>query len=98
MKKVLSFVLVLALVLSSFSMAFASQSTEIKTLSDIEGNANAEAIQVNYDLGIVTGNPDGTFQPEKAVTRAGNAMPGKTIKSIYSAIDWNATLSSINVI
>lgn len=70
MKKVLSFVLVLALVLSSFSMAFAAQSTEIKSLSDIKGNANEEAIQVNHDLGIVTGNPDGTFQPEKAVTRA----------------------------
>ncbi|QIB68144.1 S-layer homology domain-containing protein [Aminipila butyrica] len=70
MKKVLSFVLILALVLSSFSMAFAGTSTELKELSDISGNANEEAIEVNYDLGIVTGNPDGTFQPEKAVTRA----------------------------
>ncbi len=70
MKKVLSFVLITALVLSSFSMAFAGSSTEIKTLSDIDGNTNAEAIEVNYDLGIVTGNPDGTFQPAKAVTRA----------------------------
>jgi S-layer family protein len=70
MRKVLSFVLVLALVLSSFSMAFAGTSTEIVSLSDIEGNANQSAIEVNYDLGIVTGNPDGTFQPEKAVTRA----------------------------
>lgn len=39
-------------------------------LSDIAGNANAEAIQVANDLGIVTGNPDGTYLPEKAVTRA----------------------------
>lgn len=70
MKKVLSFVLILALVLSSFSMAFAGQSTEIKTLSDISGNTNQSAIEVAYDLGIVTGNPDGTFQPAKAVTRA----------------------------
>ncbi|MFV0516165.1 MAG: S-layer homology domain-containing protein [Aminipila sp.] len=70
MKKVLSFVLVLSLVLSSFSMAFAGSSTELKTLSDIAGNKNEEAIEVNYDLGIITGNPDGTFQPEKAVTRA----------------------------
>lgn len=70
MKKVLSFVLVLALVLSSFSMAFAGSSTELKNLSDVAGNTNEEAIGVNYDLGIVTGNPDGTFQPEKAVTRA----------------------------
>ncbi|WP_312647382.1 S-layer homology domain-containing protein [Aminipila sp.] len=70
MKKVLSFVLILALVLSSFSMAFAGSATELKSLSDIGGNTNEEAIEVNYDLGIVTGNPDGTFQPAKAVTRA----------------------------
>lgn len=70
MKKVLSFVLILALVLSSFSMAFAGSSTELKALSDVAGNKNEEAIEVAYDLGIVTGNPDGTFQPEKAVTRA----------------------------
>ncbi|HYE12005.1 MAG TPA: S-layer homology domain-containing protein [Patescibacteria group bacterium] len=39
-------------------------------LSDIDGIANEDAIQVNFDLGIVTGNPDGTFLPTKAVTRA----------------------------
>jgi len=70
MKKVLSFVLILALVLSSFSMAFAGSSTELKSLSDVAGNKNEEAIEVAYDLGIITGNPDGTFQPEKDVTRA----------------------------
>lgn len=69
MRKVLSFVLVLSLVLGSFSMAFAA--TPAPTgLSDIADSANAEAIQVAYDLGIVTGNPDGTFLPGKAVTRA----------------------------
>lgn len=67
MRKVLSFVLVLSLVLGSFSMAFAATPAG---LSDIDGIANQEAIQVNFDLGIVTGNPDGTFLPEKAVTRA----------------------------
>lgn len=69
MRKVLSFVLVLTLVLSSFSMAFAATPGSA-SLSDIAGNANADAIQVAYDLGVVTGNPDGTFLPEKAVTRA----------------------------
>jgi len=69
MRKVLSFVLVLSLILGSFSMAFAA--TPASTgLTDIAGNANEEAIQVAYDLGIVTGNPDGTFLPAKAVTRA----------------------------
>jgi hypothetical protein len=69
MRKVLSFVLVLTLVLSSFSMAFAAD-TKAVSLSDIAGNANEDAIQVAYDLGIVTGNPDGTFAPDKAVNRA----------------------------
>lgn len=68
MRKILSFVLVLSLVLGSFSMAFAA--TPSAGLSDIDGSANEEAIQVAYDLGIVTGNPDGTFLPEKAVNRA----------------------------
>ena len=38
MKKVISFVLVLALVLGSFSMAFAAPATT--GLSDVDGNAN----------------------------------------------------------
>jgi len=67
MRKVLSFVLVLSLVLGSFSMAFAANEAG---LSDIAGIANEDAIQVAYDLGIVTGNPDGTYLPEKAVNRA----------------------------
>lgn len=67
MRKVLSFVLVLSLVLGSFSMAFAATPAG---LSDIDGISNEEAIQVNFDLGIVTGNPDGSFQPTKAVNRA----------------------------
>ncbi|MDD4630485.1 MAG: S-layer homology domain-containing protein, partial [Eubacteriales bacterium] len=68
MRKVLSFVLVLSLVLGSFSMAFAADTSA--GLSDVSGIANEDAIQVAYDLNIVTGNPDGTFQPEKAVNRA----------------------------
>ncbi|MEL7657019.1 MAG: S-layer homology domain-containing protein, partial [Bacillota bacterium] len=70
MRKVLSFVLVLSLVLGSFSMAFAATPATSAGLSDIAGNANEAAIQVSYDLGIVTGNPDGTYLPTKAVTRA----------------------------
>ena len=68
MRKILSFVLVLSLVLGSFSMAFAA--TPSTGLSDIAGVANEDAIKVNADLGIITGFPDGTFLPEKAVTRA----------------------------
>jgi len=68
MRKIISFVLTLALVLGSFSMAFAT--TPVTGLSDIAGIDNEEAIQVNNDLGIITGMPDGTFLPEKAVNRA----------------------------
>lgn len=68
MKKVISFVLVLALVLGSFSMAFAAPATT--GLSDVEGDANEAAITVVNDLGIVTGYENGSFQPDKAVTRA----------------------------
>ncbi len=67
MKKVLSFVLVLSLVLGSFSMAFAA---DVNSLTDIADNANEQAITVVNDLGIVTGYPDGTFKAEQAVNRA----------------------------
>ncbi len=69
MKKVLSLVLVLALVLGSFSMAFAAETTTAN-LADIAGNANEDAIEVANDLGIIDGYPDGTFKPANAVTRA----------------------------
>ena len=68
MKKVLSFVLVLTLVLGSFSMVFAAPAQ--KTLSDIAGDANEQAIQVVNDLGIVEGYTDGTFKSGNNVTRA----------------------------
>jgi len=71
MKKVLSWVLALALVLSSFSMAFAADTAKQgKDLSDINGNANYDAIVANCDLGIITGYEDGTYKPAQSVTRA----------------------------
>lgn len=70
MKKVLSIVLTMALVLTSFSAAFADAPDKGKGLSDIDKSANKEAITVAYDLGIVTGTDKGTFEPTKAVTRA----------------------------
>ena len=69
MRKVLSFVLVLALVLSSFSMAFAGTEAT-NSLSDIAGHANVEAITVDFNLGIIDGMGDGTFAPDQAVNRA----------------------------
>jgi hypothetical protein len=69
MRKALSFVLVLALVLGSFSFAFAAD-TKVAGLSDIAGHANEDAIVVNNDLSIINGYEDGTFKPDQAVTRA----------------------------
>lgn len=64
MKKVLSLVLVIAMILSSMSVAFAG------TLNDIADNDYKKAIETLVALGIVTGYEDGTYRPEKTVTRA----------------------------
>lgn len=63
MKKVLSLVLVIAMVLSSMSFAFAS------TFEDVT-NDYEKAIDTLAGLGVVTGYEDGTYRPEKVVTRA----------------------------
>jgi hypothetical protein len=63
MKKVLSLVLVIAMVLSSMSFAFAS------TFEDVTGDYE-DAINALAGLGVVTGYEDGTYRPEKVVTRA----------------------------
>ena len=68
MRKVLSFVLVLSLVLGSFSMAFAA------TPTDVVGEASQEAVTVLSDLGVVSGYEDGTYKPENIVTRAEMAV------------------------
>jgi hypothetical protein len=68
MRKLLMTVLALALILGSISVASAA-SGKVK-LTDIADNTNEEAIQVDYDLGIVTGTPEGAYEPEKAVNRA----------------------------
>lgn len=66
MKKVLSFVLVLAMVLGSVSMAFA----KTETFPDVKGLACEEAVNVLAGLGVVQGYPDGEFKPARNITRA----------------------------
>jgi len=68
MRKVLSFVLVLSLVLGSFGMAFAAP------LSDVKGEDCADAVSVLTELGVVSGYPDGTYKPDNIVTRAEMAV------------------------
>ncbi len=68
MRKVLSFVLVLSLVLGSFGFAFAAP------LSDVVGQDCEEAVNVLTELGVVQGYPDGTFKPAQVVTRAEMAV------------------------
>ncbi len=68
MRKVLSFVLVLSLVLGSFGMAFAAP------LSDIAGEKSEDAVNVLTQLGVVSGYPDGTYRPDNIVTRAEMAV------------------------
>ncbi|MDD4583297.1 MAG: S-layer homology domain-containing protein [Eubacteriales bacterium] len=68
MRKVLSFVLVLSLVLGSFGMAFAAP------LSDVAGEECNDAVNVLTELGVVKGYPDGTYRPDNIVTRAEMAV------------------------
>jgi hypothetical protein len=66
MKKILSLVLVLSLVLGTFSFAFADGHLP----EDIVGEDSEEAVATLMALGVVNGYPDGTYKPEKTVTRA----------------------------
>ncbi|WP_019228396.1 S-layer homology domain-containing protein, partial [Sedimentibacter sp. B4] len=63
MKKVLSLVLVIAMVLSSMSFAFAG------TFEDVTGDYET-AVEALSALGVIKGYEDGTFRPEKTITRA----------------------------
>ena len=68
MKKVLSLVLTLSLVLGTFSMAFAA------SFSDVAGEDYEDAVSVLTELGVVSGYDDGTYKPENIVTRAEMAV------------------------
>ncbi|WDV46046.1 S-layer homology domain-containing protein [Clostridiaceae bacterium M8S5] len=64
MKKVLSLVLALSLVLGLFSMAFAA------TPKDIVGTEYEKAIERLMAFGVVTGDPNGNIRPNDQITRA----------------------------
>ena len=64
MKKVLSLVLVIAMVISSMSFAFAG------TFEDVTDATTLKAVEALTALGVVNGYADGTFKPENSITRA----------------------------
>lgn len=66
MKRILSLVLALSMVLGMFTFAFAAD----LSLSDIEGQYYQAAVEALVKLGVINGNPDGTFKGEDDVTRA----------------------------
>ena len=70
MKKVLSLVLALSLVLGTFAFTpvFAA------SFDDVAGEACEDAVNVLTELGVVTGYEDGTYKPENIVTRAEMAV------------------------
>ncbi len=74
MKKVLSLVLAIAMVFSSMSFAFAG------TFEDVTDEDVAQAVDALSALGIVNGNPDGTYKPEAGVTR------GEMVKLLVVAL------------
>ena len=82
MKKVLAWAVVLALVLSSFTMAFAADTGKTsKDFSDADQIQYTEAVDVMVATGIINGFPDGTFGPQKTVTRSQMAKMIACIKN-----------------
>ena len=65
MKRVLSLILAISMVMSMFSFAFAGSS--LKDVVDTDYEAAVEAL---VELGIVNGYEDGTYRPEQNVSRA----------------------------
>lgn len=80
LKKVISAVLSLTLALSSFVAL--SATTSAATFTDVADTANySEAVEALVALGIVSGYGDGTFMPNKNVTRA------ETITMVVGALN-----------
>lgn len=76
MKKALSFLLCLSLLLSLPALAVEPDGEEVTTeaappaFSDIENHWGREIIEKYAAMGVINGYPDGTFRPDDLVTRA----------------------------
>lgn len=80
MKKVLSLVLVLSMVLGSFSFAFAAP-------NDVVGTEYEDAVERLGQLKVLEGYPDGTFKPGNEITRAEFAAVVIRAKGLAAAAD-----------
>ena len=67
MKKFLS--LVLALVMTMSLVTISAGATEFKDLGDVNSIEHKEAVELFNKIGIITGYEDGSFHPEKTLTR-----------------------------
>ncbi|MCK9267552.1 MAG: S-layer homology domain-containing protein, partial [Alkaliphilus sp.] len=81
MKRVLTFILVLSMVLGSVGMAFAGN------FEDVTDKDVAQAVDRLSLLGILEGYPDGTFKPENTITRAEFAAVAVRAKGLKDAAD-----------
>ena len=67
MKKFLS--LVLALVMTMSLVVVSAGATEFKDLTDVDSIEHKEAVELFNKIGIISGYEDGSFGPEKTITR-----------------------------
>ena len=67
MKKFLSLVLALVMTMSLFTIS--AGATEFKDLTDVDSIEHKEAVELFNKIGIITGYEDGSFGPEKTITR-----------------------------
>ena len=67
MKKFLS--LVLALVMTMSLVVVSASATEFEDFGDVKSIEHPEAVEVLNKIGVITGYEDGSFHPEKTLTR-----------------------------
>lgn len=79
MKKVLSLVLALMMVFSSFAFA---------TPTDVVGTDYEDAVNKLMGVGVLTGYPDGTYKPANTITRAEFAAIAVRLLGLESAADY----------
>ena len=70
MKKILSFLLAMTLVITMSAGAVFANETSVPEITDVAGTPYGTAVNSLVQAGIVDGYPDGTYRPEDPVSRA----------------------------